>query len=611
MQDILREQFNLLSREEIESLPGLLRDPLSCGFRTVLFVADVRGKVQGFGLLMHFPDLRFCYLDFLSVPKGMTSRGLGGMLYERMRQEARDIRAAGLFYECLPDDPKLCADPEILGENKARLRFYERYGARPIVGTAYENAVAAGRGLPAVPRIRCAQCPASAFRTARTAYCNGPFWNASTAGSVRRNTWTWVVNSIKDGPVALRPPMYAEPVAEVLPRGVVSPDQRITLVVNDRHDIHHIRERGYVEAPVRVGRIRDQLLKTNLFEEIPAQRFPDKHVRDVHDSAYIDYIKKICLRIPMNKSVYPYVFPIRNKTKPPRELSVRAGYYCIDTFTPLNPNAWRAARRAADCALTAATTVAKGGRAAYALVRTARTPCRAQRLWRVLLSEQYVHCRQLPVVPGRVAILDVDYHHGNGTQDIFWERDDVLTVSIHGHPSFAYPYFSGFRDEIGQGPGEGYNFNFPLQERVDGKIYHNVLMRALEKIRAYSRISWWWTLGLDPGKGDPTGTWTLGAKDFHLNGRLIAELRRPHCGGAGGRLPDPFAGHQCAQLLPGILGGALPVGFAYTEMTFGACKGRHGRGVCAVMSPLQGFLFFSFRVPRVASGLYVSRSVGV
>ncbi|MDD4953212.1 MAG: GNAT family N-acetyltransferase, partial [Desulfovibrionaceae bacterium] len=136
-QAILREQFQLLSSEEIEALPDLLGDPVAHGFRTILFVADARGKIQGFALLMHFPDLRFCYLDFLSVPKAMTSRGTGGVLYERVRQEARDLKSPGLFFECLPDDPALCEDPAVLAANRARLRFYERYGARPVVGTAY------------------------------------------------------------------------------------------------------------------------------------------------------------------------------------------------------------------------------------------------------------------------------------------------------------------------------------------------------------------------------------------------------------------------------------------------------------------------------------------
>src|SRR6185503_11187809 len=116
-----------------------LRDPLSGRFRTILFVAEDFRKVRGFALLHHFPDLRFCYLGFISAAKGRTGRGIGGALYERVREEARALASIGLFFECLPDDPSLCHDPDQLKENARRLRFYEQYGACPIINTKYET----------------------------------------------------------------------------------------------------------------------------------------------------------------------------------------------------------------------------------------------------------------------------------------------------------------------------------------------------------------------------------------------------------------------------------------------------------------------------------------
>jgi acetoin utilization deacetylase AcuC-like enzyme len=128
---------------------------------------------------------------------------------------------------------------------------------------------------------------------------------------------------------------------------------------------------------------------------------------------------------------------------------------------------------------------------------------------------------------GRVAVLDVDYHHGNGTQDIFYDRDDVLTVSIHGHPSFAFPYFSGFKDEIGEEAGVGYNLNIPLGETVDGAKYAKALGRALERIKAFKTDYLVVSLGLDTARGDPTGSWSLTAEDFEKNGYAIGGLRLP------------------------------------------------------------------------------------
>jgi acetoin utilization deacetylase AcuC-like enzyme len=128
---------------------------------------------------------------------------------------------------------------------------------------------------------------------------------------------------------------------------------------------------------------------------------------------------------------------------------------------------------------------------------------------------------------GKVAILDIDYHHGNGQQQIFYERADVLTISIHGHPSFAYPYFSGFKEERGEGEGKGYNFNFPLKEDINGDEHRNTIIRALRIIKKFKPEYLIVALGLDTAKGDPTGTWRLDHADFTLNGRMIGKLKLP------------------------------------------------------------------------------------
>ncbi len=129
---------------------------------------------------------------------------------------------------------------------------------------------------------------------------------------------------------------------------------------------------------------------------------------------------------------------------------------------------------------------------------------------------------------GKVAILDVDYHHGNGQQDIFYDRADVLTISIHGHPRLAYPYFSGFEDERGRGPGEGFNLNFPLPEKVDGMRYRGILHKALRIDRVIPTfVPGRSALGLDTAKGDPTGSWSLRASDFEANGSILGELKLP------------------------------------------------------------------------------------
>ena len=124
-------------------------------------------------------------------------------------------------------------------------------------------------------------------------------------------------------------------------------------------------------------------------------------------------------------------------------------------------------------------------------------------------------------------MLDIDYHHGNGQQQIFYSRNDVFTVSIHGNPSFAYPYFSGFSEEKGEGTGTGFNLNFPLKEELSGEEYRNYLLKAIHAIRKFNPTFLLVCFGLDTAKGDPTGTWRLSASDFKLNGQMIASLNKP------------------------------------------------------------------------------------
>ena len=523
---ILRAQFPYEDETEATTLGRRLENPFWQGFRSILFVAeDSRHKVLGFALVHHDPDHRICLLDYLATTKALRRGGVGGALYERVRYEAAALGAKGIFLECLPDDPRLCRDPANLGQNRARLRFYERYGARPIVGTRFETPVKPGD-------------PAVAYLVYDSLDHKGPLRRAFARKVVRtilrRKYWylcppdyvAAVVASFRDDPVRLRDLRYLKPDAlaeQVRP----APAEPIALVVTDCHAIHHIRERGYVEAPVRIPAILARLEPTGDFERVPPQAFAESHIKAVHDANFVDYLRRACKEVPDGTSVYPYVFPIRNRAWPPRELSVRAGYYCIDTFTPLTRTAYAAARRAVDCALTATQEVLDGRRIAYALVRPPGH--HAERQWFggfCYFNNAAIAANRLSA-HGTVAILDLDFHHGNGQQDIFYERPDVLTVSIHCHPRFAYPHFTGFARERGAGPGEGRNLNLPLPEQVDGPRYRQALAKALGAIRRFTPQFLVIALGLDTAKHDPTGSWALTGRDFRANGEMVGELDLP------------------------------------------------------------------------------------
>jgi acetoin utilization deacetylase AcuC-like enzyme/GNAT superfamily N-acetyltransferase len=526
VQAILRDQFPLLSEDEVAKLPDQLADPVKHRFRTILLVGDdARGHVRGFATVLHMPDVRACVLDFLSAGRELTRRGIGGALYVRVREEAALQGAVALFFEALPDDPRLCSDPAVLRANAARLRFYESFGARPVVGTAYETPLTPQGDCPPYLVVdelgRDQGLARETVRPIVRAFLERKYGTVCPRGYIDS-----VVRSFRDDPLRLREPRYgrSERPAAVAPASTA--EQKIVVVVNDKHRIHHVRERGYIESPARVDRILKEIEKTGLVERLEPRHFGDEFLKHVHDADFVGYLKRVCGRVPEGESVYPYVFPIRNAARKPVDLPVRAGYYCIDTFTPLNAKAWPAARRAVDCALTAARTLIDGGQLAYALVRPPGH--HAER--RVFGGFCYLNSAAVAAHDlsryARVAVLDLDYHHGNGTQDIFYERSDVLTASIHGHPRFAYPYFSGFADELGAGPGEGFNLNVPLPEHVDGPRYREALGHVLRRIARFDPRFLVVALGLDTARDDPTGTWSLQPDDFREIGHAIGALGR-------------------------------------------------------------------------------------
>lgn len=527
VQAILKSQFAGLDERDITRLPFQLANPMKYRFKSILFVADgQRGDVKGFALLQHAPDVGFCYLDYISIEAKRPGRGVGGALYDRVREEAAALSEVGLFFECLPDDPRLCRDEAERAQSRKRLRFYERYGAYPIINTAYETPFKVGDDCPPYlvfdPLGKEIPLSAALLRKIVHAILTRKYGTSCPPGYI-----DLVVSSVTDDPVRVRPPRYirTRPVAPV--QTTRSVEKRIALVVNDKHEIHHVHERGYVEAPVRIERILEGLKDLNLFERLRPRHFPERHIKAVHDTRYVEYFKRMCSLLKPGKSVYPYVFPIRNNARPPREMPVRAGYYCIDTFTPLNKNAYLAAKRAVDCALTAAEAILEGYRLAYALVRPPGHHAERGAFGGFCYFNSAAVVAHFLSSYGRPAILDIDYHHGNGTQEIFYERPDVLTISIHGHPRFAYPYFNGFADERGEGSGRGYNVNYPLPETVSAAVYEQTLGRAVRRITRFRPRFLIVAFGLDTARGDPTGTWNLSGRDFYENGRSIGSLRLP------------------------------------------------------------------------------------
>ncbi|MBN2213105.1 MAG: histone deacetylase family protein [Bacteroidales bacterium] len=521
--DIIRKHFAEVREEKIQDIANQLTDPLKHKFSSIMIVAeDGRLNVRGFALVLYMPDKHFCFLDYLAVKPGRTSSGTGGALYERAREEARMLNTLGLFMECLPDDPGLCRNQQYIEQNKARLAFYEQYGARPITGTAYETPVNAGDDCPPYLVLdsldREVSISAKQLKSIVRVILERKYPEYCPESYI-----TMVENSITDDPVRLREFRYRKKQVPFDKRNHQI-KEKIALVINDRHIIHHVREVGYLEAPVRIISILKEIEKTGVFNPVRVNNYSESHITGIHSRKYVEYFKKVCEKMPEGKSVYPYVFPLRNASRPPADLSVLAGYYCMDTFTPLNKNAFLAARRAVNCALTGADLLLAGHNAVYALIRPPGHHAETNVFGGFCYFNSAAIAANYLSRYGRIAILDIDYHHGNGQQQIFYRRNDVLTISIHGHPSFAYPYFSGFADERGEGEGLNFNLNYPLKENITGDDYRQVLISALKAIKKYHPVYLIVCLGLDTAKGDPTGTWKLSAGDFRKNGEIIGEM---------------------------------------------------------------------------------------
>ena len=290
--------------------------------------------------------------------------------------------------------------------------------------------------------------------------------------------------------------------------------------------------RPYWEVPARA----DALLAAVLAAGLPTRPAADHGLQPigrVHDAGYLAFLQTAYARWQALPGSGPILraqaYAVRHKARRPEAVLGQAGYYLSSLSAPIVAATWSAAVGAASAAVEAADAVAGGERFAYALCRPpghhAHTDMAGGFCY--LNNAAIGAQRLLDRGGGPVAILDFDVHHGNGTQQIFYERDDVHYVSVHGDPAGLYPWFAGYADETGQGRGLGWNLNLPLPPGARDDAFTAAIARGLDAIAASRPSALIVSVGFDAQEGDPAANLSVGTEGFRTAGSLVAAAGVP------------------------------------------------------------------------------------
>jgi len=288
------------------------------------------------------------------------------------------------------------------------------------------------------------------------------------------------------------------------------------------------------ELPVRAEAVRERFLALQLG---PVQAPPDRGLAPlarVHAADYLDFLQQAWPRwtaLGRRHPALPMIWRADAQLphQLPRHIDGQLGFYSQDAECSLVEGTWAAVYGSAQCALAAAADLLAGQRCSFAICRppghhaTARAMGGFCYLNNVAIAAQSLRDHGLQ----RVAVVDVDYHHGNGTQSIFWSRGDVFFASLHADPHDDYPFFSGHASETGIGEGLGRNLNLPLPPGTDGAQYLAALDRALQAVAAFGPQALLVSLGVDTFERDPISAFKLRSDDYPQIGRRLAALGLP------------------------------------------------------------------------------------
>ena len=293
---------------------------------------------------------------------------------------------------------------------------------------------------------------------------------------------------------------------------------------------------------------------------------PDQDSSDmlakIHSSRYLNFLQTAWQQWldadAGNAEVQPYpsVWPVRSLRDDiePDDFVAKLGLYSMDNGTPMTAGTWPVAKACADAAVSAAQRVSNGQRSVFCATRPPGHHAGFDFMGGYCFLNNAAVAAQSLIDNGseRVAILDVDYHHGNGTQSIFYERSDVLVVNIHGDPKTEFPFYLGHADEHGAGDGSGFNLNLPLPSGATVSQWFAALEVALERVSSFKPDSLVVSLGLDTFINDPISKFTLQSTDFLEIGNRIEKLKQPTVWVLEGGYAVNELGENTANVLSGF-----------------------------------------------------------
>ena len=317
-----------------------------------------------------------------------------------------------------------------------------------------------------------------------------------------------------------------------------------------------------VEIPSRAEMVRDAVIARGLGDLLEPDDFGMDPLARIHDAGYLAFLESFWDRwttAGRSGEAFPFVWPVRglNIDPVPDHIDGLLGRYSFDAGTPLGEHTFAAARASANSALTGARLVAGGEHAAFALCRPPGHHAAADYYGGYCFLNNAAIAAQWLRDAGaeRVAVLDVDYHHGNGTQSIFYERSDVLFLSIHADPREEYPYFLGHAAETGAGKGEGFTANYPLELGADWDVWSQALAASLDRIAAFRADTLVVSLGLDAYEKDPISRFRLVHEDFTRMGAALAAAGLPTLFVMEGGYAVDALGTNCVNVLEGFEAG--------------------------------------------------------